>query len=83
MKNPLFRRPYWKKTNRGGSWDVNAGNARVSHPDWDQALYRYDYLGFRVFRSNEKSLELLNQERQQRLKERAARRRRRRERLGI
>lgn len=55
MKNPLFRRPYWKKTNRGGSCDDPAWVAPVSRRSRFNASEDDFILGFRVFRSQEKS----------------------------
>ena len=40
------------RVNRGGSWSILPRYVRSARRDWDPATYRYNYLGFRVSRTN-------------------------------
>lgn len=55
MKNPLLQKDSPKRVARGGSWNSSAGNTRVSYRDRNNASYRYYILGFRLFRTKERS----------------------------
>ena len=37
----------WDRVNRGGSWNIHAGNYRVADRGYMDPGGRYDYLGFR------------------------------------
>ena len=80
MKNPLFQQPYQKRAIRGGTYRWPHSSSRARSRVGNFSKFNYPDTSFRLFQSDEKSLE---QEKQQRLEERAARRKRRRERLGI
>ena len=55
MKNPLFQNTNSRYVNRGGGWYSNAGYTRVSRRSGNDASFRFGRLGFRLFRSSEKS----------------------------
>ena len=81
MRNPLFPHLDIKyfKPSRGGSWVGFEGLSSVYPRRPFDESGDSSYIGFRLFRTDEKSIE----EERRRLEEKAARRRRRRERLGI
>ena len=55
MKNPLLQNSVIR-VNRGGSWwDRNAGYTRVSLRFRSRTSSFYDFRGFRLFRTREKS----------------------------
>ena len=55
MKNPLLQKWARRRVFRGGGWNFVARRARVSFHDWNGASYRMDTVGFRLFRTQEKS----------------------------
>ena len=62
MKNPLLRGDpllrgeiRWNILSIGGNWDDIARDIRVSRRNWDRVTRRDNYLGFRLFRTKEKS----------------------------
>ena len=57
MKNPLLQKPSPTRplrVYRGGGWDYDAGDARVSRRRGSFASFRYDFQGFRLFRTQKK-----------------------------
>lgn len=56
MKNPLLVEDVpFQSVRRGGSWYLDAGNSRVSLRSSYGGSFGNDILGFRLFRSQEKS----------------------------
>ena len=55
MKNPLLQNSASDRVRRGGCWDFDAWNARVSNRSRDFASLRGDYQSFRLFRTKERS----------------------------
>ena len=53
MKNPLLDQTYGRVV-RGGSWAYNAWYVRVSLRYYNAPSYRYSFLSFRLFRTQEK-----------------------------
>jgi formylglycine-generating enzyme required for sulfatase activity len=55
VKNPLFQNDRSFRVYRGGSWSYIAGRTRVSHRRRYFASRRFSFLGFRLFRTQEKA----------------------------
>ena len=55
MKNPLFQSKSPTRVIRSGSWRDSARYARVSYRNRNFTSVRFNDLGFRLFRSKEKS----------------------------